>query len=135
MVKVLFGEKGMGKTKQLVDKANNFCRESSGNVVFIDDSDDLMYDLDREIRFINISEYPIKEENGLLGFICGIISEDYDIEGVFIDGTTYLLISGKETLEELLKNLHSVSEKFGVEFHISIHGDSKETPGFIREFM
>jgi len=135
MVKVLFGEKGMGKTKLLVDQANDSCEKSSGNVVFVDDSDDLMYDLNREIRFINVSEFPIKEENGLLGFICGIISEDYDIEEIFIDGTTYLLISGKETLEELLKNLRIVSEKFGVDFHISIHGDSKEIPGFIREFM
>lgn len=41
MIKVFYGRKGMGKTKQMLENANNIVNSSSGNVVYIDDSSEL----------------------------------------------------------------------------------------------
>ena len=57
MIKLIYGEKGTGKTRTLVEKANAMAKANYGNVVFIEDSKQSMYDLVRDIRFINIRDF------------------------------------------------------------------------------
>ena len=135
MVKVLYGKKGAGKTKVLIDTANERVAKSKGDVVFIDDSNNLMYDLKHEIRFINVSEYPVDNAPGFLGFLCGILSQDYDIEGIFIDGLTYILKQGIEELQEFFRHIEEFSARFGIDFYISINGDPAAMPDFIKEYV
>jgi len=134
MIKVIYGEKGMGKTKLLVDTANKLAVSSSGDIVFIDDSNQLIYDLKREIRFINASEFPVTGPSEFLGFICGIISQDYDIEGIFIDGLTYILKYKVELLEKFFGELRQVSDKYSIDFYISINGSPDNMPEYIKEY-
>ena len=37
MIQVIFGKKGSGKTKRILDMANASVKEAKGNVLFIDD--------------------------------------------------------------------------------------------------
>ena len=134
MIRVIYGEKGMGKTKILIDTANNMALEGKGDVVFIDDSNQLMYDLKSNIRFINVSDFPIKCQNGVLGFICGIVSQNYDIEGIFIDGLNYIVKQKAAELKEIFDNLKTISEKFQINFYITINVKSDEVPEFLKEF-
>ena len=134
MIRVIYGEKGMGKTKILVDSANRMALESKGDVVFIDDSNQLMYDLASRIRFVNISEFPVKSQAGFLGFICGTVSQDYDIEGIFIDGLNYIVKQKAAELKEFFDDLKIVSEKYQINFYITINVKSDEVPEYLREF-
>lgn len=134
MIRVIYGEKGMGKTKILIDTANNMAMEGKGDVVFIDDSSQLMYDLKSNIRFINVSDFPIKCQTGFLGFLCGIVSQDYDIEGVFIDGLNYIVKQKAAELKEFFDNLKAVSEKYQINYYITINVKSDEVPEFLKEF-
>ncbi len=134
MIRVIYGEKGMGKTKILIDTANNMALESKGDVVFIDDSNQLMYDLKSNIRFINISDFPITCQTGFLGFICGIVSQDYDIEGIFVDGLNYIVKQKAAELKELFDSLKALSEKYQVNFYITMNVKSDEVPEFLKEF-
>ena len=59
MVNLIAGKKGSGKTKDIVNKANDALLSSKGNTIFIDDDNRAMYDLHHDIRFINLSEFPI----------------------------------------------------------------------------
>ena len=135
MVKVFYGEKGTGKTKKLVDSANHMVVKAKGDIVFIDDSNQLIYDLKHEIRFINITDFPINGQNGFLGFICGIISQDYDIEGIFIDGLTYILKEDISSMATLFKKINDISKKFGIDFYISINGKINTAPDFLGEYI
>jgi thymidine kinase len=135
MVKVIYGTKGAGKTKTLIDTANQLVEESTGDVVFIDDSNQLMYDLKHKIRFINISEFPVSCSRGFAGFICGLIAEDYDINGIFIDGLTYILKQKIETLQELFEDIKEISKKYNIMFYFSINGDPETMPEFLKEFI
>ncbi|MCX7711930.1 MAG: hypothetical protein N2484_18960 [Clostridia bacterium] len=135
MIRVFYGKKGMGKTKSLIDQANQLVSEGKGDVVFIDDSSQLMYDLKHEIRFINISEFPIKGHEAFLGFLCGVIAEDYDIEGIFIDGLTYIVKEKTENLAGFFESIRQISEKFNIKFFMSINGDSDIAPEFLNQYM
>ncbi|MCR4435899.1 MAG: hypothetical protein QHH06_09040 [Clostridiales bacterium] len=135
MIKIIYGKKGMGKTKILVDEANKHGAGGSGNVVFIDYHNQLMYDLKHEVRFINVSEFPVRNAEAFLGFICGIISANYDVNGIFIDGLTYILKQDIESLQPFFMKLEEVSKKFNMEFHISINGDPDLCPDYIKGYL
>lgn len=135
MIKVYYGKAGMGKTKAMVEQANLLAAESKGDVVFIDDSSQLMYDLKHKIRFINISEFPVKGEAALTGFMCGLIAEDYDIDGIFIDGLNYILKDKAENLEGFFATVKQIAEKFNIKFFISLTGNNEATPEFLKEYI
>ena len=84
MIKVFYGKKGTGKTKQMLDAANACSKETSGSVVYIDDSNELMMKLSHKIRFINILDYPIYGSEPFLGFLCGVVSQNYDINYIMM---------------------------------------------------
>ncbi|MCX7842931.1 MAG: hypothetical protein N2489_07645 [Clostridia bacterium] len=135
MIKVFFGKKGMGKTKLLIDAANKMSEESTGDVVFIDDSTQLMYDLKHRIRFVNVSDFPVKGQAAFLGFICGIISEDFDIEGIFIDGLTYIADENVSELKGFFDNLEALSKKYNIKFYLSINGDNAAAPDYLKAYI
>ncbi len=134
MIKVFFGKKGMGKTKSMVDEANKLSAQSAGDVVFVDDSKQLMYDLKHKIRFINVSEFPVSGQESFFGFLCGLIAEDYDIDGIFVDGLSYIVDDEIGTLEGFFKKLEDLSQRFNIKFYLSINGDPAAMPEFLKQY-
>ena len=59
MISVIYGSKGTGVTKALIEKANNVVADSKGRVVYITDTKEYMYDLKYQIRYIAAREYGI----------------------------------------------------------------------------
>lgn len=135
MIKVIYGKKGMGKTKMLIDSANKLASEGSGAVVFIDYSNQLMYDLKHNIRFINVSEFPVDCSKALLGFLCGLVAGNYDIDGVFIDGLTYIIKENADGLEEFFTALSEIAKKYNVKCYMSVNGDEGAAPEYLKEFL
>ena len=84
MVQIIAGRKGKGKTKHLLDMANDSIKKAIGSIVYLDKSSKHMYELNNRIRLINVNEFPITTSQGFVGFISGIISQDHDIETMFV---------------------------------------------------
>ena len=126
MVEIIAGEKGKGKTKHLLDMANAAIKGASGTVVYLDKSAQHMYELNNRIRLINVNEFPITHSEGFLGFICGILSQDHDLEKMYFD--SFLKISCLEgsDITEAVKALEAISAKFGVDFVLSVSADATE---------
>lgn len=135
MVKVLYGKKGMGKTKQMLDNANKLAKESAGVVVFIDDSNELLIKLSHKIRFINILDYPVNGSEAFLGFLCGVVSQNYDIETIFIDGLTYIVHQDADSLKKFFEGVDNISQEHNVHFYMSINGEENNIPEFIRKYI
>lgn len=135
MITVYYGKKGLGKTKTLIEQANRMAGESKGDVVFIDDSNQLLYTLKHKIRFINVSDFPVKGHVAFAGFICGMIAEDYDIDGIFIDGLTYIVKDKIENLAAFFETLKYLAEKYSTKFFISMNGDSESVPEFLKAYI
>lgn len=135
MVKVFYGRKGTGKTKHMLDSANGLAAESRGNVVYIDDSNELMVKLSHKIRFINILDYPVQGADAFFGFICGVASQNYDIETIFVDGLTYIVDQGVESLSKFFEGVDKVSKEHNVDFYMSINGNENNIPEFIARYL
>ncbi len=135
MIKVFYGKKGMGKTKQMLENANSIVNTSNGNVVYIDDSSELSVKLSHKIRFVNILDYPVFGSEAFLGFICGVASQNYDIETIFIDGLTYIIHQDADSLRAFFEGLEKIADKNNVRFFISINGDENAIPEFIQKYV
>lgn len=55
MIEIISGEKGKGKTKELLNKVNTSITSATGNIVYLDKSQKHMYELNNKIRLINVS--------------------------------------------------------------------------------
>ena len=135
MIKVFYGKKGTGKTKNMLENANSLVSESNGAVVYIDDSNELLTKLARGIRFINVMDYPVEGAGAFLGFICGVASQNYDIETIFIDGLTYIVGEDAVSLESFFKGLERITDDNKLNFYISINGDESEIPAFVEKYV
>lgn len=135
MIGVIFGEKGTGKTKRLLQHANRTAADAKGSLVFIDDDNSYMFDLNSSIRFINAAEYGIGSPKMLYGFLCGISAQDFDLEYVYIDGFLNFIRHDLASLEGLFSDLKAFSEKHNVNIILSISGNRDMLPPFMREMV
>lgn len=135
MVQLIVGEKGKGKTKQLLDKVNAEIKEAQGNVAYLDKSTKHMYELNNKIRLINVSDYLVTNSDEFLGFICGIISQDHDLQKMYFD--SFLKISCLEAWEiaVAVAKLEEISEKFMVDFVLSVSADESELPEAVKPMI
>ena len=128
MVELIVGKKGKGKTKVLLDKVNGAIKNVNGSIVYLDKSTKHMYELNNKIRLIDVSGYPIINADEFVGFICGIISQDHDLEQIYLD--SFLTTAKLEGLyiSGTLEQLEEIGEKFGISFIISVSLDKEEIP-------
>lgn len=127
MVKLLIGTKGTGKTKKMIEMANQREENSNGSVVFINKNHRLMYDLNHNIRVVCMNEYEnITNIDEYVGFLFGIISSNHDIEVVFIDSILKQTDVKVEDIPSFLDRLRGISEKYEKEFVVSLSIEKEE---------
>lgn len=129
MIEIISGEKGKGKTKELLGRVNSSVTSASGNIVYLDKSQKHMYELSNKVRLINVTDYPLGNCDEFLGFICGIVSQDNDLEEMYLD--SFLTIAGLETNDEIchaIQKLDVISEKYNVKFILSVSRDEAKLP-------
>ena len=136
MVQILAGEKGEGKTKILIDLANESVSTSDGDVIYIDDDKRHIYDLNHKIRFVEVSEFPLANYRELIGFIYGIFSQNSDITKVFVDGIFKIVQSlGDEDLIKLVTRLDSMSKAYNVDFVLAGNVDPADPPKEVEQYI
>jgi len=127
MVKLLIGRKGSGKTKSMIQLANDRVETADGSVVFINKNQRLMYDLKHKIRVVCMEEYEqINNSDEYIGFLYGIISSDHDIEVIFIDSILKHADVDVADLPGFLIRLKEISDKYNIEFVVSLSASTEE---------
>lgn len=126
MVQLIVGNKGKGKTKHLLDKVNAKVKEVSGNIVYLDKSTKHMYELNNKVRLINVSDYLVTNSDEFVGFLLGIISQDHDLEQVYLDSFLNIACLDGGDVDSTIAKLDTISEKYHVDFVISISVDESE---------
>ena len=135
MIKVIYGAKGTGKTKIMIDSANEAVKEAKGHLIFITDSKRGMYDLEREVRFIDTSEYDIAGEAALCGFIKGVVAGNNDNEYVFIDGVVRIAGKPVQEMAAFFYMLEKVAKTNGVTITVSVSATQEELPDFVSKYI
>ena len=129
MIEIICGEKGKGKTKELLDKVNSAVGTQSGNIVYLDKSQKHMYELNNKIRLINVMDFPIDNCDEFWGFICGIVSQDHDLDEMYLDSfLTIASIDDENGITKAIEKLDVISEKFKVKFVLSVSRDINRLP-------
>ena len=132
MVQLIVGKKGKGKTKPLLDKVNAEVKDINGNIVYLDKSTKHMYELNNKVRLIDVSEYMIENADGFLGFISGILSQDHDLQQMYFDSFLKIAVLEDGDVAATVEKLEKISEKFGVDFILSVSVDEAELPEAVK---
>ena len=135
MIRIIYGKKGSGKTKKIIDAANEAVKSSTGELVFIDDDNRYMYDLRHEIRVVNATEYDVSSPDTFMGFICGILAGNYDMKQLFIDGFLRLVKSEMADLEPFFVKLEDITHRHGVDVVISASAKDDTVPEFLKKYI
>jgi len=128
MIQTVVGKVGSGKTRRLIDLANEAIKVETGNIVFIDDNTRYMYDLRHEIRFVNSSDYQIQGADMLHGLLCGMLAVNYDTTRIFIDPFIHIVGGDFDQLDGIFERLERLSEDGKCDFVIAISGDEEAMP-------
>ena len=133
MIKLVYGPKGAGKTKQLIDAANSEAQKAKGLSVFITDTKRYMYDLSREVRFIDVKDWAIAGEDSLCGFVKGVAACNSH-EFIYIDGIAR--IAGKELkdLAGIFYMLEKISNDNGIIITITCSCAKEDLPDFVAKY-
>ena len=136
MLELLIGKKGTGKTQVLIDSVNRAAGEAHGNVIFISNNTGRnMYDIDTKVRMADTSDFDIKSWEEFLGFVCGIISSNFDISNIYIDGVLKIVKDTTEGMEVFLNSVDEMSKKFNIDVMISVSMDASEAPEYIKKYV
>lgn len=135
MIQIIAGEKGKGKTKILLDKVNADVLSAKGNIVYLDKSTKHMYELSNKVRLINVRDYCVDEPKEFLGFICGLVSQDHDLEKVFLDSFLKIACTEEGDITPVIEKLEMISNKFDVDFVISVSKNKDDLPEVAQKYV
>ena len=135
MIQLIVGNKGKGKTKQLLDKVNADVLTANGNIVYIDKSTKHMFELNNKVRLIDISEFPVENYDQFIGFLLGIVSQDHDLEQVYFDGFLELAKVSENEVENVLSKFEKIGDKYNINLVMSISMDEKDIPESMKSYI
>ncbi len=132
MIKLIYGPKGFGKTKIIMDDINAAAKDAKGNVVFITDKSICSVAIDINVRCVYTEEYGISSVDELKGFIMGLVAGNSDIEKIFIDGILRIANCKLDELEELFAAIKKID---GVKFEMTVSAEKADLPKFMLEYV
>ena len=135
MLQLIIGEKGKGKTKILLEKANTEIQTAHGNIVYVDKCKQHMYELNRRVRLIDISDYPIKNRDAFIGFLCGLLSQDNDLEQIYLDSFLKIMKLDESEVGDALREIDKIGKLYQVTFFISISVLRDQLPAEMHEMI
>ncbi len=135
MIQIIAGKKGSGKTKRLIDMTNQTAKDATNDVVFLDDDNRYMFDIDHKVRFINADDYHVHTPEMFVGFLSGMLSQNFDVGTIFIDAFLKLCKADLKDTAWLFKRMEELSEKHGVNFVLSVSEDPANLPEFMKGYL
>lgn len=135
MIRVLMGPKGSGKSKTLISLVSEAVTNEEGSVVCVVKDDRYNYSVEHSVRLINAQEFILNGASELYGFICGVISMNFDVSHIFIDSITKIMNVSIADVDKFIPYLENLSEKFNIDFTIVISGDQQEANELTKKYI
>ncbi|MBP5608232.1 MAG: twitching motility protein PilT [Lachnospiraceae bacterium] len=133
MIQLIVGNEGKGKTKEMLERVNSEIKEASGNIVYLDKNTKHMYELNNKIRLVSVSDFSFSNSDEFYGFVCGIISQDHDLEQLYFDNFKRLACIENDALEAVLTKFNKLSDEKNIRFCISISASADEIPAAFKD--
>ncbi len=128
MVTLIIGKKGSGKTKKLINLANDAVNASNGNVVVIEKGSKLTYDVTHKARLIDAEQYAISGYDAFFGFLSGLCAGNYDLTDVLVDSTLKIGGSDLTAFAAFVEKVNTLAAKSETKFTFLVSADAKDLP-------
>jgi hypothetical protein len=128
VIEIITGDKGTGKTKILITKANDCALLTNGSIVYLDKNNKHMYELSNQIRMINVTDYKISNFDMFRGFLYGIASQDYSLEKLFLDSFLTIAHISNSEIQEAIEILSDFSDSHNIDLVVSVSMNKDELP-------
>lgn len=134
MVNLICGNKGTSKTSRIIEKANADINTAKGLSFFISDTDRYLYDINRNIKVVNVQDFEINDDVKLLAFIGGVVASNLDITNIYIDGVSR--IAGKEAddMQDFYDKLGILADKYSLSITVTVRAEISDLPDFLSEY-
>ena len=119
MIKLIVGTKGTGKTKAMIDSINAVTKTTNGNVVVVEKSIQLTYDIDHAARLIELDRYNVAGYDMMFGFVAGVLAGNYDITELYIDGLLKVVDKDLTGLAKFLADVEAAAGDTNVTITLS----------------
>ncbi|NLL01349.1 MAG: twitching motility protein PilT [Clostridiales bacterium] len=133
MIQIIAGAKGKGKTKVLLEKVNTEVNSAKGSIVYLDKNNKHMYELSNKVRLINVKDYLIENYSEFMGFLCGIISRDHDIQSIYLDSFLTIANIDDDNIQQAFDKLNLISNQFKINLCISISLNYDQIPDNMKQ--
>lgn len=134
MIKLIVGAKGSGKTKAMIDMINAAAETTNGNIVVVEKSMKLTYDISHKARLIDVDEYKINGYDALYGFVAGLMAGNYDITDLFVDGSLKIGGYDLEGFGVLLDQVNALAGD-NVKVTITVSAEADTLPESVKKHM
>lgn len=134
-MKIIYGPKGTGKTKAIIDCANSVVEDAKGHVIFITDTNRYSPDIKIQIRFLDVTGFEIQGESGLRGFIKGIVAANGDNEYIFIDGIARITGKPLSELSSIFEAMEKLESDYAVKFVVTCSSSKEDLPEFVLKYL
>ena len=128
MVKLIIGKKGTGKTKKLINLANQAVENSNGNVVVIEKGSKLTYDVTHKSRLIDTDQFYISGYDAFFGFLSGLCAGNYDMTDVLVDSTFKIGGQNIEEFASFIEKVNTLAAKAETQFTFLVSAEESELP-------
>ena len=135
MIKIIYGPKGTGKTKKLIQAANENAKDAKGLSVFITDNKRCMYDIARNIRFIDVADWAVAGEEALCGFVKGVAACNSDHEYIYIDGIARIAGKDVKELAGIFYMLDKISNENEITITVTFSCVEADLPDFVKKYL
>lgn len=119
----------------MIKLANEKVDEVKGNIVYIDDDTKALLQLSSKMRFVATNDFNLKSNNDFYGFLCGMLSKDYDIDTIFVDGVFNIIDDKLEHMAQLFSKIDSLAQKYSVDFFVNVSCESMNPPEFLKDYI
>lgn len=135
-MKIVYGPKGFGKTKIMIDEVNKAGETAKGNVVFITDKRFNTVNVNFNVRCVYTEDHKISGAVAFNGFINGLLAGNSDIEYVFIDGLKRIIGNNMRGGKTLFKSMAQLQEEYPeLKFVVSVSADKDELPAYVAKYV
>ncbi|MBR5438823.1 MAG: hypothetical protein IKV61_01200 [Clostridia bacterium] len=136
MINIIYGPKGFGKTKIILDQVDRAGSNAKGNVVFITDKRISTVSIDFNVRCVYTEDYNIDGAVAFNGFVNGLLAGNSDIEYVFIDGFKRIIGNTLDGAEDLFKSFEALQKEYpNLKFVVSVSSTREDLPEYIAKYI
>ena len=134
-MKIIYGPKGTGKTKAIIECANAAVEKAKGHVIFITDTKRYTHDIKYPIRFLDLTDFGVNNVDSLCGFIKGIVAANGDNEYIYVDGVARITGKALDQLGDVFETIAKLEKDFGVKFIVTCSAAKEDLPEFVVKYV